>query len=488
MNITSMSQANGKDAVNIDGFTDDQKNAYNELIKFINDDYDEVNYKRALTGPAGTGKTYLIRALLKNCKIPYGNIGLSAPTHKACRVLQESINLPNIKVHTLQSDLGLRINFDVEKFDLNKIPFDPKGKIKIGDYRIYIIDESSMIPRGLVMFIEKLAKQHKTKLIYIGDASQLSPVGEKYSSAFRSTKTFKLKEIVRQGVDNPISILLELLRYDIEHKSFEFLNYIHKNRYAFNESNTKGYMVCNTEEFNRAVITNFNDEEFTKNVDLTKVVSYTNVSVNAWNNVIRSNIIKDSDKSVLTKHDLIISYTTIVDTFNDPIIKNSEEYIINDIVNYTHPKYGMKGFMVKFQAIHGGKITQPIFVVDHSDSYSIQLYVKLSNSMVEAAKKAPATTRATRWKEYFNFKEQHLLLTNVINNMGQILYSRDLDYGFALTSHKSQGSTFNVALVDINNICFDKYGTPYPDIEEMNRRLYVACSRAKDKLYLRYDR
>ena len=53
-----------------------------------------------------------------------------------------------------------------------------------------------MIPRGLVMFIEKLAKQHKTKLIYIGDASQLSPVGEKYSSAFRSTKTFKLKEIV----------------------------------------------------------------------------------------------------------------------------------------------------------------------------------------------------------------------------------------------------------------------------------------------------
>ena len=101
--------------------------------------------------------------------------------------MQESINLPNIKVHTLQSDLGLRINFDVEKFDLNKIPFDPKGKIKIGDYRIYIIDESSMIPRGLVMFIEKLAKQHKTKLIYIGDASQLSPVGEKYSSAFRKS-------------------------------------------------------------------------------------------------------------------------------------------------------------------------------------------------------------------------------------------------------------------------------------------------------------
>lgn len=168
MNITSMSQANGKDAVSTNGFTNDQQNAYDELIKFINDDYDEANFKRALTGPAGTGKTFLIRALLKNCRIPYNSIGLSAPTHKACRVLQESINLPNIKVNTLQSDLGLRINFDIEKFDINNLAFDPKGKIKIGNYRIYIIDESSMIPRNLVMFIEKLCKQNKCKLIYIG--------------------------------------------------------------------------------------------------------------------------------------------------------------------------------------------------------------------------------------------------------------------------------------------------------------------------------
>lgn len=488
MNITSMSQANGKDAVSIAGFTNDQKKAYDDLIKFINDDYNELDFKRALTGPAGTGKTYLIRALLKNCNIAYSVIGLSAPTHKACRVLQESINLPNIKVKTLQSDLGLRINFDIDKFDINNLPFDPKGKIKIGDYKVYIIDESSMIPRSLVMFIEKLVKQHKCKLIYIGDASQLSPVNEKYSSAFRGTKTLKLTEIVRQGVNNPISKLLEILRYDIEHKSFEFLNYIHKNRYEFNENNTKGYAVCNPEDFKQSVYVNFNDEEFTRNVDLTKVVAYTNLAVNSWNNYIRNIIIKDNDKSILTKNDLIISYTTIVDTFNDPIIKNSEEYIIKDIVNYTHPKYGMKGFMVRFCAIHGGQITQPIFVVDHTDKFSIQLYIKLSTSFVDAAKKAPATTRATRWKEYFEFKEHHLLLTNILNNMGQIMYSRDLDYGFALTSHKSQGSTFNVALVDVNNICYDRFGSPYTDVEEMNRRLYVACSRAKDKLYLQYGR
>ena len=71
---------------------------------------------------------------------------------------------------------------------------------------------------------------------------------------------------------------------------------------------------------------------------------------------------------------------------------------------------------------------------------------------------------------------------------GKIMFGRDLDYGFSLTSHKSQGSTFDTSLVDVNDIVFDKYGQPYTDAEEINRRLYVACSRCKNKLYLKYGR
>ena len=77
------------------------------------------------------------------------------------------------------------------------------------------------------------------------DATQLAPVGEKYSSAFKGIKTSSLNQIVRQGEDNPISHLLDLLRYDVEHKTFTFLEYITKNRYKFNDDNTKGYQVCN---------------------------------------------------------------------------------------------------------------------------------------------------------------------------------------------------------------------------------------------------
>ena len=483
-----LSNANGRDPVSTLNFTADQQKAYFDLISFINEDYNEKDYKRALVGAAGTGKTYLVKALIKNCNLTYSLIGLAAPTHKACRVLQESIGLPNIKVNTLQSDLGLRLNFNVDKFDINHPPFDPKGKIKIGNYKLYIVDEASMINRGLCTFLERTCVSNKCKIIYIGDSSQLAPVNEKYSSAFRGTKTFALKEIVRQGDDNPVSYLLELLRYDIEHKSFEFLRHIQRFTCKFNDDYTKGYQVCNPQEFNNIVYNNFNDEELTRNVDFAKVIAYTNAAVSGWNKFIRNSIIAEADRSIITKNDLIISYVTIVNQFNDCIIKNSEEYIIKDIVNYVDPKYQLKGFMIKFQAIHGGDVTTPLFVIDHSDIYTIQKYVQISTSMVEAAKSARNALKAQKWRDYYDFKETYLLLTNIMGYDGKILYARGLDYGFALTSHKSQGSTFDTSLVDVNDIVYDKFGQPYTDAEEINRRLYVACSRCKNKLYLKFGK
>ena len=484
MNITSVTQAKN-DRVSTLGFTKHQSKAYDDLIKFIQDDYNENDYKRALTGAAGTGKTYLVKALIKNCGYSYSTIGLAAPTHKACRVLNESIDIPNVNINTLQSDLGLRLNFDVDKFDINNPPFDPKGRIKIGEYKLYIIDESSMINRSLLMFVEKVCKSNKCKIIYIGDASQLAPVNEKYSAAFKGIKTYALNQIVRQGDDNPISHLLDLLRYDIQHKSFTFLEYIHRNPSKFNEDYTKGYQVCNSQEFETIVYNNFNDEELTRNIDFCKIIAYTNNTVSAWNKFVRDAIIKDADKSVITKNDLVISYVTIVNQFNDSIIKNSEEYILKDVVNYVHPKYQLKGFMVRFTAIHGGYNTTPLFILDHKDPATIKMYVALSRTLIDEAKNATVKLRAQCWKEYYEFKESCLLLTNILTNTGSIMFGRDLDYGFGLTSHKSQGSTFDTTFVDVRDIVYDKYGHPYNDAEEINRRLYVACSRSRNKLYLK---
>lgn len=49
-----------------------------------------------------------------------------------------------------------------------------------------------------------------------------------------------------------------------------------------------------------------------------------------------------------------------------------------------------------------------------------------------------------------------------------------------------QGSTYENVFVDVNDIVFDREGRIYPNIEDMLRRLYVACSRTKKDLIIAY--
>lgn len=84
------------------------------------------------------------------------------------------------------------------------------------------------------------------------------------------------------------------------------------------------------------------------------------------------------------------------------------------------------------------------------------------------------------------FQKKYLMAANIIDRTGKIIYPRDIDYGFAITSHKSQGSTYDIVFVDMNDIVFDKRGRIYPDMDDMLRRLYVACSRAHNQLIISY--
>lgn len=467
-------------------FTDDQTKAYNGLIKFINEPYNPKDFKRALIGPGGTGKTFLLKALLQDCNIPFSEIGLSAPSHKACRILKNSIRGTHCNVNTIQSDFGFKPNYDIEKFDINNVTFASYGRIKIEDYRLYIVDESSMLNRSLVTYIDKMMKKYSIKLILCGDDAQIPPVNEKDSYAFKGVTSFRLTQIVRQDEDNPIRTLTELLRGDVYNGTFNFLNYISRNRSKFDNTMTKGFVVCNSAQFQQEVVKQFSDESITHNTDYVKVISYTNKAVSNWNKFIRESIIKDSEKSVITKNDLITSYVTIVDQFNDAIIQNSEDYIVKEIANYTHPQYELKGFMVKFQAVFGGQVTSPLFIIDHRDKYTMSMYCKIADDLIQQAKNARKDIRAAKWKAYYKFKESCLLLVNIGRPDGSILYYRDLDYGFAISNHKSQGSTYNVSMVDVMDIVYDKYGRPYPNASDINKRLYVAVSRAKEKVYLRY--
>ena len=475
-----------KNRAEIAGLTKDQQKAYQGLIEFINKPFNRNDFKRALVGAGGVGKTFVLKTILKNCNISFSQIGVSAPSHKACRVIRDSLAGLPVNVNTIQSDYGMRPDYNIDKFNERDIQFSRQGRIKVEDYNLYVVDEASMINKALFNYMCKALVNNCCKLLLLGDVDQVPPVNELEPSAFKNVTTYRLTQIVRQDEDNPIRKICSMLRNDVEHYSFTFLNYISTHKSEFDSTMTKGFMVCNSAEFQHQVELQFSDEAITKNTDYVKVIAYTNIAVSAWNKFIREAIIKNSEKSVITKNDLITSYITLVNEFKEIIIRNSEDYIVRDIANYTHPKYDIKGFMVKFQAVHGGQVTSPLFVLDHRDRYSIKKYCQLCNDLIEQAKNAPKQQRAAKWKKYFEFRESCLILINIAKADGTVLHYRNLDYGFSLTSHKSQGSTYNVSMVDINDIVYDKNGHPYNNAKDINRRLYVAVSRAKEKVILRY--
>lgn len=82
------------------------------------------------------------------------------------------------------------------------------------------------------------------------------------------------------------------------------------------------------------------------------------------------------------------------------------------------------------------------------------------NSKLQAA--ITAAANAKNWNEYFKLKDTFI----------------DLRHAEALTIHKSQGSTFDTVFVDMGSL----FTCRNPN--ERRRLLYVACSRARSKLYL----
>ena len=422
---------------NVYTFTDDQQNAISNIIDFIAAPFNPAKYIVGLTGAGGTGKTFITKYIITHCKYSNSVIKCTSPTHKACRVFSQALG--GKVVDTIQSTFGLRLDLRLEDFDPVNPQFNPMASPKLENVKLLLVDEASMLPAKLVTFICNKCKELEIKIIFIGDNFQLAPVNEFKSIAFdRCYEVYQLKQIVRQAANNPITNLLNLLRYDIEHHTYRFLEYLSKNIGATNYNDiNEGFSICGKAAFKNLIDMSFNDEAYTKNIDMYRIIAYTNNCVSGWNNYIRNTIIRDSDKNIITKNDLIMSYETIVNEFMEIVINNSEEYIINDIVNFVDDKYGFKGFLVKFQLVHGGTITRPLFVIDHRDSFTIQKYHKTITDLISSAKNTNGGTRVAKWKEYYAFKKKYLIAANVMDRSGRILYDRDIDYGFAITAHKS---------------------------------------------------
>ncbi len=165
-----------------------------------------------LVGYAGTGKSFLIAEFIKWLKLQEIDYAVAAPTNKATKNIRSIADLAGVKINamTVAQLLGQQPRLN-EETGIEEFTIKSKSKL---DFDIVIIDEFSMVSSTNFTELEK-AIGPTTKVLFVGDAAQLPPVGESepiVSTTPLITHEATLVEVVRY--DGEIGKVAEQMRTD----------------------------------------------------------------------------------------------------------------------------------------------------------------------------------------------------------------------------------------------------------------------------------
>lgn len=187
--------------IKFEDLTVGQKDAFNKALECI-------GTKKHITirGPAGTGKTTLMKFLLDELyKRGTNGIILTAPTHQAKKELAKAAGRPANTIHRI---------FKINPVTLEEnYIFEQRELPDMSKCRVLVVDECSMPGRKLFDIIMNSVPSYCT-IIAVGDHAQLRPVevegtesGGAALSPFFTDPRFtqvELTEVRRQGENSPI--------------------------------------------------------------------------------------------------------------------------------------------------------------------------------------------------------------------------------------------------------------------------------------------
>jgi len=441
--------------------TTSQQDVLKKMIEWSDKDNTSVVF--TLQGFAGTGKTTLVDSYIQEVIKKYkyynkGNICVTAPTHKAKKVISVKTKTAG---RTLQSLLGLRPNVELDKYNINMPVFAQLAEELIQDYKLIIIDECSMVNYELDRLTRTRAQFWNVKILYVGDPYQLPPINESMSSTFTKVKNLEvLTEIVRQEKGNPLLELIAKVRNDIINGTNKSIIDLSKPNEDINNKG-EGYIITNDKKKLEGTITDlFRDSPaYDDDKEFVKYIGWTNKNVNDWNDFIR-NIIFTNPKLIVTHDDLLMAYKGIINKSGNLSLINSEEYTIKTYAPKIN-KYGIKGYQLVLIPAKGKDIQ--IFIVAPGGH---KLFTELH---IEKLNEAKQNSRA--WKQYYEFKNDNLVMSDITKD-GILVVKKDLDYGYCCTVHKTQGSTFKNVVINGKNLNKCKKR------DDRLRLWYVALSRA----------
>ena len=461
---------------------EDQKKSFDSLVDFITDLNDDSIY--VLKGWAGTGKTYTISLLVRYVleviqptRLWY-KVGVTGPTNKSVRVIRKATGISSSRVQfqTVHKILGLseKITSDGQQIFVNDGDFRPQ----IRTLKLLIVDEVSMLNDDL--FEELLKYRDKTKIIFMGDPAQIPPVGRPDCIPFRDElldgyriKTLNLRQIMRQKEGNPIIESSVKIRKNIGNSNSGIS--------PENKINQIGegveFVNLNSPESRssfRAILEKyFKTDRFKDDPEYCKIIGWRNKTISSMNDLVRKVIY--GEEALSSK--ILIGEKLIA---NSPILEK------DTIIFNTNDEFTVESFEVESEDLR-------FKVSDHPDDdpYPISLkhYETLVSYLDEDDDLVRRTIRILHEGSEDEFKKlANILKLRAINKKGKdkswIVYYNflrryaDVMYGYSLTSHKAQGSTYDTVFLLEDDIDVNW------NIIERNRIKYTAYTRSSRKLYV----
>ena len=137
-------------------------------------------------------------------------------------------------------------------------------------------------------------------------------------------------------------------------------------------------------------------------------------------------------------------------------------------------KYGIRGYMVNLREnlAHSRFKFVDVFFIDSNDHENLHQYAEMHDFCRDMA-----MSNKKMWNKYYEFRRHNLLMVTIekfrngmLRNTSDVI-KKDLDYGYAITGHKSQGSTYQHVMVMENDINENWM------LKERNQIKYVALTR-----------
>ena len=476
-----------------------QQIAVNKLHDFVGQNIHKIFY---LLGYAGTGKTFIIAKIL-NDFLMNNNIDkiiITAPTHQALNVIESYIksntknNPAKINFMTLHKLLEFKpiiMNKNGEKI-FNAIR--ESKYLKQMENKIIIIDESSMIPDNMVKHLKKYVELYPIKLIILGDCAQLPPIGETLSTIFNIKKKYEyhiqLDFIMRTNSPDIKDVCTIIRNWNRSDSLKKLLLPIHNRRGAFRMYHS----IC-ANKADPLKSTWF--KKFAKKINSGEnpiILTWTNPRADYYNSLIRKYIHKTTNLTTYAVGDCAIFnnyYLSPIDhsnfyTSDMIIIKNitTEEKILYNWIDLLVPNPKIiphKNFneiLNKFLKYPQIKINIMNVMKLHSSTcseYKIKTICRQDlekyNSMLKNIKE--------KIEFFFGKYGDEILTTKLWNVYHKYLIEpyAEIKFGYSITTHKAQGSTFGTVIVDFCDI------SENPDANELQKALYTAAGRASNELY-----